>query len=426
MRKNGFTLIELLAVIIILAIVALIATPIIMEVIEESRHQSNLSEVELIIGGAETLFASSSLSGTDITMDGKTNIYDKISLSSGKPETGVVIMNDKGDVGVAFYLDNKCYKKEITDEFVTVDESITSVDECVVPVLPAELTDMAEFRSYTAVVSSSVKSLVFEVNKQMNAAEIEANYALNWDVSKYNDKSVMMFFDGTTLRVQAKSNILAPQDMSGNGYLDDAFGLPSSLDVLNLSALDTSQVTDMNYMFSRLLSLKALDLSNFNTENVTNMTGMFYGLSSLTSLNVNNLNTSKVTNMDYMFYDLRAITNLDLSSLDTSNVTSMYRMFRLPGDGPVSIDVSSFNTSNVTDMREMFYGTENMQTIDVSNFDFSKVGNNIIGMFNNSLASYNHRGGIIYVKSLEDATLLYNYGDHLGFKLLSNIYKSRY
>lgn len=47
MKKNGFTLIELLAVIVILAIIALIATPIILGIINDSREKSDERSVEL-------------------------------------------------------------------------------------------------------------------------------------------------------------------------------------------------------------------------------------------------------------------------------------------------------------------------------------------------------------------------------------------
>ena len=47
MRKNGFTLIELLAVIVILAIIALIATPIILGIINDARKESQERSVEL-------------------------------------------------------------------------------------------------------------------------------------------------------------------------------------------------------------------------------------------------------------------------------------------------------------------------------------------------------------------------------------------
>lgn len=49
--KRGFTLIELLAVIIILAIVALIATPIVLDVIDDAKKSAGLSEANVILGG---------------------------------------------------------------------------------------------------------------------------------------------------------------------------------------------------------------------------------------------------------------------------------------------------------------------------------------------------------------------------------------
>ena len=67
------------------------------------------------------------------------------------------------------------------------------------------------------------------------------------------------------------------------------------------TGFDTSNVTNMNYMFSGCSSLQSLDLSNFDTSNVTNMGSMFNGCSSLQSLDLSNFDTSKVTNMDGMF-----------------------------------------------------------------------------------------------------------------------------
>ena len=46
--NKGFTLIELLAVIIILAIIALIATPIIFNVIDDAKRYAGLSEDNMI------------------------------------------------------------------------------------------------------------------------------------------------------------------------------------------------------------------------------------------------------------------------------------------------------------------------------------------------------------------------------------------
>ena len=60
-KHKGFTLIELLAVIIILAIVALIATPIILDVVEDARISAGKSEAQMILGGINNYCASSEM-----------------------------------------------------------------------------------------------------------------------------------------------------------------------------------------------------------------------------------------------------------------------------------------------------------------------------------------------------------------------------
>ena len=47
--KKGFTLIELLAVIVILAIIALIATPIVLSIINDSKESASLRRAEMYL-----------------------------------------------------------------------------------------------------------------------------------------------------------------------------------------------------------------------------------------------------------------------------------------------------------------------------------------------------------------------------------------
>ena len=63
MRKNGFTLIELLAVIVILAIIALIATPIILGIINDAREKANERSVELYASAVKNGIAAYQLTG---------------------------------------------------------------------------------------------------------------------------------------------------------------------------------------------------------------------------------------------------------------------------------------------------------------------------------------------------------------------------
>ena len=97
--------------------------------------------------------------------------------------------------------------------------------------------------------------------------------------------------------------------------------------ITGLSYLNTSEVTDLSWMFGKCENLTSLDLSHFNTSNVTDMENMFYICTKLTSLDLSSFNTSKVTNMDSMFSMCENLTSLDLSSFNTSKVTKMWGMF---------------------------------------------------------------------------------------------------
>ena len=140
------------------------------------------------------------------------------------------------------------------------------------------------------------------------------------------------------------------------------------LENLDVSKLDTTNVTCMGGMFNQCHSLKELDLSNFDTSKVTDMGYMFSDCTSLKSLDLSNFNTSQVTDMSYMFYECSALTSLDVSMFDTSLVITMEMMFK-GCSGLTSLDLSNFNTSNVTMMQGMFLNCIALTSLDLSKFD---------------------------------------------------------
>ena len=170
---------------------------------------------------------------------------------------------------------------------------------------------------------------------------------------------------------------LASLDLSGLDTSDvtnmsNMFSYCWSLTSLDLSPLDTSNVTNMRGMFSECSSLASLDLSPLDTSNVTDMSYMLSGCSKLTSLDLSPLDTSKVTNMSYMLYYCPSLTSLDLSPLDTSNVTSMRGIFAHCSK-LASLDLSPLDTSNVTNMSSMLRGCSRISSFDLSPLDTSNV-----------------------------------------------------
>ena len=94
------------------------------------------------------------------------------------------------------------------------------------------------------------------------------------------------------------------------------------------------------------------------------------------------INNKPIVSMSYMFGGSKA-TTLDVSNFDTSKVTYMNGMFS--NSQATTLDVSNFDTSKVTDMTSMFYRSQT-ELLNLSNFDTSKV-TSMSGMFSDSQAT---------------------------------------
>ena len=128
MNKKGFTLVELLAVIIILAIVALVATPIILNVVEDSRKSAAKSEAAFIVSGINEYCATQAMrkqmNPTDTTITecgatldldtvkaavdlGTASITGSVTMSGGRVSAATIVSNtytvtvSGGSVGTA-------------------------------------------------------------------------------------------------------------------------------------------------------------------------------------------------------------------------------------------------------------------------------------------------------------------------------------
>ena len=227
---------------------------------------------------------------------------------------------------------------------------------------------------HTNAYRSKITSIITKNDNIVPETAVES-----WDISEARDGSVMAYVedDGSgnstyKVTIGGKGGIIANESMIGYFY---DFAKMTSID---LSALDTSEVTNMNRMFDGCSSLKSLDVSKFDTSKVTNMSAMFYECSSLTSLDLSKFDTSKVTDMSDMFsagpFTPMNIEEINISNFDTSQVIDMSRMFS-GCSGLTSLDVSKFNTSQVTNMSSMFGSCKGLTSLDLRNFDTSEVTN---------------------------------------------------
>ena len=95
-NKKGFTLIELLAVIVVLAIIALIATPIVMNTIKNAKKGSAERGTDNYIKQVETAIATSKLDGNDVP-DGTYAIEENGNLTGAGLPNGKLIIEMNGE-----------------------------------------------------------------------------------------------------------------------------------------------------------------------------------------------------------------------------------------------------------------------------------------------------------------------------------------
>ena len=182
------------------------------------------------------------------------------------------------------------------------------------------------FTSYApeayACYTPSNTTLTFYYDNQ-RASRSGTTYDLNtgttdvaWDTDGTNASVTKVVFD---------SSFAGARPTTTYDWFYDMTNLQS---ITGLSYLNTSEVTNMAWMFGYCAGLTSLDLSHFNTSKVTNMGEMFYGCSSLTSLDLSSFNTAKVTKTSYMFGDCSNLRTIyvgnDWSTAAVTNSTDMF------------------------------------------------------------------------------------------------------
>ena len=183
MKKKGFTLIELLAVIVILAIISLIAVPVILNIIRDAKKSSAKDSAYGYIKAVENYQALEMLKGNKGLKEGKYNtvsettigetkykkLNDIVSLKGDKPTGGTVTILKNQTVGSAYL----CINNYVV-EYLNNEANIVS-DDC------GEMGSIIEF---------VVDSEDYQINRTLTINYPKGKYEYYYKVSgkaKLND-----------------------------------------------------------------------------------------------------------------------------------------------------------------------------------------------------------------------------------------------
>lgn len=149
-------------------------------------------------------------------------------------------------------------------------------------------------------------------------------------------------------------------------------------DNYNLNCIDTSDITDMSFLFNSAqdgvkpihenIEVK-IDVSEWDTSNVTDMKSIFQGRHKFCS-DLSKWDVSKVKDMSYMFCGCENFDS-DITKWDTRNVRNISFMFFCCGKLR-NQDLSKWKMNNINNMGSTFYYCKHLD-FDISKW---KVTNN--------------------------------------------------
>ena len=275
MKRKGFTLIELLGVIVVLAVIAIITTPVILGVIEKSKKESYQNSIYGIMESANIYLANhlTSIGRTKeiaFTCNGincSNEEGESLDFKGTVPKSGTFYLNGTGEVTVEIVYNGKYYANTVDDK-VEITEEDTTLSR-------AELTNM-------------VKELQQEV-KQLKTQVQQTN--------------------------QNTSNIAALQTKHDS----DVTSIWNKVGTEDLSSISNGSISKILIDQNKLIN----DLNKLVTNNQSNVTNMTSQMNNLNSKLDSKANTSH-THDDRYYTETEVNAKLntkanssDLSSLQT-------------------------------------------------------------------------------------------------------------
>lgn len=271
---------------------------------------------------------------------------NKVQEKSGKPgETVHFVLEDEGTYNIIVKAFDK--KDEVIAEGSLTKDLKKSRDATTIKVVLTAneklevIVDVEIEWGNVSEDSLSVREFVSKISKVT---------AINYNENQ--SEKIVVSEDGKTVTLNG---------LKLYGNFSKTYRFPESLTNPDLRGLDTSNVTDMSYMFSGCKNLSYLDVSSLDTSNVTAMSNMFSGCNNLYNLDLAKFDTSKVTDMSYMFSGCNNLYNLILASFDTSKVTETANMFYDCGPGEYSALSIKYDSSKWTlETGKEVYGAKNL------------------------------------------------------------------
>lgn len=154
----------------------------------------------------------------------------------------------------------------------------------------------------------------------------------------------------------------------------DCTKLGGDLGVVSFSEMNFESCTTMQNAFKGCTSMKTLKLNKVNFSSCSDFTDYVSGCTALTKIEISDSKLNAATSLNF----LKVVNDIDVSGTEFKGMTSLKESFQ--GGSVVKINLSGADFSNVTDCTNMFKNCFKLETINAAGM---KIGEckNMYGMF---------------------------------------------
>lgn len=230
----------------------------------------------------------------------------------------------------------------------------------------------------------TITSVIFKTGSVLHSRNIvsgttKVNFSQGTDADTAVGNYASIFSNMTSLK---RINI-DEVDTSNLKYATGMFAYCTVLDDSRIENMDTSALTDAVSMFMRT-GYTHMNLTKWNVSKLQYMALMFHFCDKLQSIDISYWNTKNLirvsggstittaSNAYGPFHSSSTLTNLNVTGWNISNVSNVNYLFRGVRDDYLELDTMKWS-SNITSCMGMFQYCSNIQTIDLSMLDTSKV-----------------------------------------------------
>lgn len=259
-----------------------------------------------------------------------------------------------------------------------ITSTLTSIDLSSTTLSPKVQSLMFAFRNLSHVKSINLSG--WDISQVTNLSSVFAGDTavetinLNgWDFRNAKGLGGAMFYGCNNLKTLDLGN--AKFADLPNVTNNDSFGFVSNITKVNLDGAENvpSYLLQEFVVAARNSHAATVDLSTFTVAPaIDSLDSLFQDLPDVETINLTGLDTANVTTMRNTFRrDYKLTKIIGLNTLNTSKVTSMEGMFT-QDTSLADVDLSGLDTTKLTDISHLFDGDQNLAKLNLSGWVFQE------------------------------------------------------